>query len=57
MPELGYGTVNRYLPPRAWAAGGPSPAEDTDAAASPAEPAPDLDAHPFLRWVDRLLSA
>ena len=57
MPELGYGTVNRYLPPRAWAAGEPSPNAGAADAPSAAEPAPDLGAHPFLRWVDRLLSA
>ncbi len=57
MPEMGYGTVNRYLPPRAWPAGGPAPAGDAAAATPAAEPAPDLGNHPFLRWVDRLLSA
>jgi Fe-S-cluster-containing dehydrogenase component len=46
MPELGYAPVNRYLPPRAPAPGGPAvPAlEDADPAGG------------FLGWVDRLLS-
>jgi Fe-S-cluster-containing dehydrogenase component len=57
MPELGYGTVNRYLPPRARTTG--VSRDEVVAASRPAapEPAPDLGGHPFLRWVDRLLSA
>jgi sulfite dehydrogenase (quinone) subunit SoeB len=51
MPELGYRPVNKYLPPRAGARAAPL---------VPADPEPeplDLRQHPFLRWVDRLLSA
>jgi sulfite dehydrogenase (quinone) subunit SoeB len=52
MPELGYRPVNKYLPPRAGTALAPS------APAGPEPPEPlDLRQHPFLRWVDRLLSA
>jgi hypothetical protein len=48
MPELGYGPVNKYLPPR-------TPVSVEHEAAEP-EPL-DLRTHPFLRWLDRLLSA
>ncbi|HEY6255137.1 MAG TPA: 4Fe-4S dicluster domain-containing protein [Xanthobacteraceae bacterium] len=48
MPELGYGPVNKYLPPRPRAAGTlQAPAQ----ALAPADPAGG-----FLGWVDRLLS-
>ena len=47
MPELGYRPVNKYLPPRA-----PRVVEHRRH-----EPESlDLGAHPFLRWLDRLLS-
>jgi len=50
MPEMGYRPTNKYLPPRtktAAASGcGPKPAESPEAGTSP-----------FLRWVDRMLSA
>ena len=48
MPELGYRPVNKYLPPRA-----PRVVERDDDVPE----ALDLAAHPFLRWLDRLLSA
>jgi Fe-S-cluster-containing dehydrogenase component len=52
MPELGYGPVNRYLPPR------PRQTEPGCTGAPAAlEPAGDAAIeNPLLRWVDRLLS-
>ena len=53
MPEMGYKPVNRYLPPR--------PRRDaacvgeTPAALAPSPQVP-AGAHPFLRWIDRVLS-
>jgi Fe-S-cluster-containing dehydrogenase component len=52
MPEMGYRPVNRYLPPRPRRHGKD---EDRAHALAPA-PAPAEGAHPFLRWIDRVLS-
>ncbi len=49
MPELGYKPVNKYLPPRA-------PKPRRDGGAKRLEPVVSAGAHPFLRWVDRVLS-
>jgi hypothetical protein len=57
MPEQGYGSVNRYLPPRTRTTGVARDLRRPPRVAPAAEPAPDLGGHPFLRWVDRLLSA
>ncbi len=50
MPELGYGPVNKYLPPR-------------ERSSAPTETRPVEDAptpmdipNPLLRWMDRVLS-
>ena len=52
MPEMGYQPVNRYLPPRPRRDG---KGEDRELALAPAAP-PAEGAHPFLRWIDRVLS-
>ena len=48
MPELGYGPVNRYLPPRNRSSADAGPHEDT--------PTPMDVKNPLLRWMDRVLS-
>ena len=56
MPEMGYKPVNRYLPPRPRQNGKSAPAEPSSCASAEAS-APAFDkAHPFLRWVDRVLT-
>jgi len=66
LPELGYGPVNRYLPPRPRRAGAAADAaEDPDAPGAPPGPrdrdasSPPLDRdalQPLLRWLDRALN-
>ena len=50
MPELGYGPVNKYLPPRerSSALTEAKPVEDA--------PTPMDISNPLLRWMDRVLS-
>jgi hypothetical protein len=50
---MGYKPVNRYLPPRPRRDAGC--AGETPAALAPS-PAVPPGAHPFLRWIDRVLS-
>jgi len=52
MPEMGYKPVNRYLPPRPRK----NSAGCTGAPAALAAPITGADAHPLLRWIDRMLS-
>lgn len=50
MPELGYRPTNKYLPPRPRQADPVTPAIRLQPPSQPAQ------LHPFLRWVDNLLS-
>jgi len=56
MPELGYKPINQYLPPRPRRnRGGETGAGDSLADIAPPD-AGGSTLHPFLRWVDRVLS-
>ena len=50
MPELGYGPVNRYLPPRPRKVDAPQAARAIEETVDPSQ------LSPLLRWVDKLLS-
>jgi Fe-S-cluster-containing dehydrogenase component len=52
MPELDYGPVNKYLPPRPRQ----TAAGCTGAAVTLVDDAAASSANPFLRWIDRMLS-
>ena len=54
MPELDYKPVNRYLPPRSVPVGGAK--ADRLCAVPPPDASPGASSHPFLHWIDRVLS-
>ena len=56
MPEMGYKPVNRYLPPRPRQDGKARDGKSSSCAKAAAPASVPDSAHPFLRWVDRVLS-
>jgi ferredoxin len=56
MPEMGYRPTNKYLAPRPRRNGSTASCASKAAQAEPVVEAAALANHPFLRWVDRLLT-
>ncbi len=56
MPEMGYRPTNKYLPPRPRRNGSSKSCGSQAAQPTPAIDSAALSNHPFLRWVDRLLT-
>ena len=56
MPEMGYRPTNKYLPPRPRRNGSTASCASKAAQSEPDVEAAALANHPFLRWVDRLLT-